>query len=56
MLTLTESKTEMLLKIGEILGRVHTGIFTVDVLEKIGVLNSPALKIEKLKIVEVHTR
>ena len=35
MLTLTESKTKILLKIGETLGRVHTRISTVDVLDKI---------------------
>ena len=38
MLTLTESKTEILLKIVESLGNVHTGITIVDVTGKIGVL------------------
>ena len=52
---LTESKIEMLLKIGEILGNVHTGISIVDATDKIGVLNSPVLKIGEVKIVEVHT-
>ena len=55
MLILIESKTEMLLKIGEMLGKVHTGMSTVDVLDKIGVLNSHVLKIGEVKIVEVHT-
>ena len=55
MLMLTESKTEMLLKIGEILGNVHTGVSTVVATDKIGVLNSHVLKIGEVKIFEVHT-
>ena len=46
MLTLTESKAEMLLKIGAMLNRVYTRVSTIDGVaaievdtEKIGVLN-----------------
>ena len=46
MLILTESKIEMLLKIGEIPGKVHTGTSTVDGTDKIGVLNASVLKTE----------
>ena len=50
MLMLTESKTKILLKIGAILGRVHTSISTIGVMEvdadKIGVLNASVLKTE----------
>ena len=55
MLILTESKTEMLLKIGEIPGKVHTGTSTVDGTDKIGVLNASILKteVEDAKIDEV---
>ena len=45
MLTLTKSRIEILLKIGETLGKVHTGISTVDVLGKIGVLSASKVKI-----------
>ena len=53
---LTESKTEILLKIGAILGRVHIGISIVDA-DKIGVLAAVVLKIEvdEVKIDEVLT-
>ena len=53
MLTLTESKIEILLKIGEMLGNVHTGISIVVALDKIGVLNAPVLKTGEVKTVEV---
>ena len=50
MLTLTESKTEILLKIGAIISRVHTGISTMGAIEvdaeKIGVLSAVVLKTE----------
>ena len=45
----------MLLKIGEMLGKVHTGMSIVDVLDKIGVLNSHVLKTGEIKTVEVLT-
>ena len=62
MLMLTESKTEILLKIGAILGRVHTGISTIGAIEvdvdKIGVLNVVVLKteVDEVKIDEILTR
>ena len=53
MLTLTESKAKMLLKIGAILGRVYIGVSTIDGVaaievdtNKIGVLNADVLKTE----------
>ena len=46
MLILTESKTKILLKIGAIIGKVHTGISTVDGTEKIVVLNASVIKTE----------
>ena len=56
MLMLTESKTEILLKIGAILGRVHTGISTIGAIEvdaeKIGVLDAT---IHKTEVDEVKT-
>ena len=55
MLTLTESKTEILLQIGAILGKVHTGISIVDATNKIGMLNAPILKTGEVKTVEVLT-
>ena len=55
MLILIESKTEILLKIGAILDNVHTRMSTVDVLDKIGVLNSLVLKTGNAKTVEVLT-
>ena len=51
MLILIESKTEILLKIGAILGRVHTGISTVDAT----VLNASVLKTKDAKTYEVLT-
>ena len=44
---LTEFKTEILLKIGAILGKVHIGISTVDATDKIRVLNAPIFKIDE---------
>ena len=46
MLILTESKTEILLKIGAILGKVHTGISIVDATDEIEVFNASVVKIE----------
>ena len=56
MLILTESKTEILLKIGAILGKVHTGISTIDATDKIGVLNASILKTKDAKTDEVLTK
>ena len=59
---LTESKTEILLKIGAILGRVHTGISTMGAIEvdanKIGELNVVVLKteVDDAKTDEILTR
>ena len=64
MLTLTESKTEILLKIGAILGKVHTGVSTIDGVaaievdtDKIGVLVAIVhkTKVDEEKIDEVLT-
>ena len=58
---LTESKTEILLKIGAILGRVHTGISTMGAIEvdaeKIGALNVVVLKtkVDEVKTVKILT-
>ena len=58
---LTESKTEILLKIGAILGRVHTGISTIGAIEvdadKVGLLATIVLEteVDEVKIDEVLT-
>ena len=58
---LTESKTKILLKIGAILGRVHTSISTIGAIEvdadKIGVLAATVHKteVDEDKIDEVLT-
>ena len=58
---ITESKTEILLKIGAILGRVHTGISTVGAKKvdagKIGVLDATVHKteVDEVKTDEVLT-
>ena len=62
MLMLIESKTEILLKIGAIIGRVHTGISTMGAIEvdadKIGGLNAIVVKteVDNAKIDEILTR
>ena len=55
MLMLKESKTDTALKMGETLGKVHTGIYDIDAAVKTGVLNAPELKIVEVKIVGVLT-
>ena len=52
---LKESKTDTALKMGETLGKVHTGISITDAAVKTGVLNAPELKIVEVKIVGVLT-
>ena len=56
---LTKSKSEILLKIGAIPDRVHTGISTIGAIEvdadKIGVLNATMLKtkVDEVKTIEI---
>ena len=58
---LTESKTKILIKIGAILNKVHTGISTMGAIEvdanKIGVLNVVVLetKVDDVKTDEILT-